>query len=530
MPSPQIFPDMTRAVERVHRAIRRQETIGIFGDYDCDGITATALLVRYCRRNGVEPVVRLPHRVHDGYGLSHSIVEECAAHGITLLLTVDTGITAVAEVAAASMRGIDVIVTDHHHPPAEVPRALALIHPSLAPAHPLPHPSGAGVALQLVRALENQDTWKDHETDRALAAIGTIADLVELKGMNRLLVQRGLAALNALTKGPLAELTASVRSRSAMLTSTDIAFRLAPRINAAGRMQDPLIALTALLEGGDALAALEQLNINRQDATGSLMTQAWELLGFTGQPHAGELHTLPPLLAVTSTAFAEGLIGLIAGRLTETTGHPSIVVAVRNHECTASLRSTPAYHVTEGLECVSDLLTTFGGHAQAAGCTLPAQHLNEVLRRLGEDVAVRTAGNDLLPTLIADATLSVTDISTSFCEKLKQLEPFGQGNHEPLFLLRNIRMEHPRRVGNEGAHLQCNIAGIKTIGWRLGFLIDAAAAPLDMLCTIGIDTWNGRRSPQIVIEDIRVSNATVEDGIACNDTGTRREVSQRRSS
>ncbi|MDD4287470.1 MAG: single-stranded-DNA-specific exonuclease RecJ [Candidatus Peribacteraceae bacterium] len=504
LPPPQIFPDMSRAVERVHRAIAAQETIGIFGDYDCDGITATALLVRFLRRHGTEPIVRLPHRVRDGYGLNQAIVEECAERGITLLLTVDTGITAAREVAAASARGIDVIVTDHHHVPSEAPQALALIHPALAPNHPLPHPSGVGVALQFVRALEETDEWNDHQTDLALAAIGTIADMVELRGMNRTLVQRGIAALNTLKEGPLALLALSVRTQDRPLTSTDIAFRLSPRINAAGRMDDPLIALRALLEGGDALAMLEQLNEHRQDTAGDLFTHAWQLLNLSPQPRPEELSALPALLAVTDTEFPEGLIGLIAGRLTEATGHPSIVTTIRD-ECTASLRSTRAYHVTEGLERIADLLSSFGGHAQAAGCTFPKQHLSEVIRRLSEDVAARTSRGDLTPSLTADATINAKDISLSFCEQMKHLEPYGQGNFEPLFLLQNVSLEQTRRVGNEGTHLQCRIAGLKTIGWRLGHLIESAAAPLDVVCKIGIDTWNGRRAPQIVLEDMRLT-------------------------
>jgi len=496
---------MPRATERIHRAIAVRETIGIFGDYDCDGITATALLVRFFRRHGVEPVVRLPHRVRDGYGLNPSIVEESAARGITLLLTVDTGITAVKEIAAASARGIDVIVTDHHHVQDEVPQAFALIHPALAPGHPLPHPSGAGVTLQLIRALEQTDEWTDHPSDLALAAIGTIADLVELRGMNRTLVQRGLAALHTLEGSPLALLAASVRTQGGPLTSTDVAFRLSPRINAAGRMQDPLIALTALLEGGDALAALERLNAQRQDATGDLFARAWQLLNLSPQPRIEELATLPALLTVAGTEFPSGLIGLIAGRLTETTGHPSLAVTIQDGECTASLRSTRAYHVTEGLERIADLLTSFGGHAQAAGCTFPERNLSEVTRRLSEDAASRTTPEALLPTLTADGILYAQDISLSFCGELKHMEPFGQGNPEPLFLLRNVRMEQTRRVGNEGAHLQGRIAGQKTIGWRLGHLIEHAAAPLDIICKIGIDAWNGHRAPQIVVEDIRVS-------------------------
>ncbi len=496
---------MPQATERIRSAIAAHETIEIFGDYDCDGITATALLARFFRRHGVAPVMRLPHRVHDGYGLNPSIVKECAARGVTLLLTVDTGITAVQEIAAASALGIDVIVTDHHHVQDEVPHALALIHPALAPNHPEPHPSGVGVALQLVRALEGTDAWEDHQTDLALAAIGTIADLVELRGMNRTLVQQGIAALTALKEGPLALLATSVRTHGTPLTSTDIAFRISPRINAAGRMQDPMIALTALLEGGEALQELERLNSSRQDATGSLITRAWNLLHLSPQPSMEELASLPALLAVADTEFPEGLIGLIAGRLTEVTGRPSIVTTIRNQECTASLRSTRAYHVTEGLERIADLLSSFGGHAQAAGCTFPERHLTEVIRRLSADAAARTKREDLTPALTADTVIETKDISLDFCEQLKRLEPYGQGNVEPLFLLQNVRLEQTRRVGNEGAHLQCRIAGIKTIGWRLGHLMDAAAAPLDVICTIGIDTWNGNRAPQIVMEDIRTA-------------------------
>lgn len=505
LPPPQIFPDMARAVERLKRGIALHETIGIFGDYDCDGITATALLVRLLRRYGAEPVVRLPHRVHDGYGLSRAIVEECAERGVTLLLTVDTGITAVQEVIHASAHGIEVIITDHHHVQAEVPPALALIHPALAAGHPLPHPSGAGVALQLVRAFEEADRWNDCETDLALAAIGTIADLVPLTGMNRTLVQEGIAALNGLAEGPLASLAASVRSQEAALTSTDIAFRLSPRINAAGRMHDPHIALAALLEGGEALEKLARLNTERQDAAGDLFGRAWQLLKLSPQPRVDELATLPPFLSIAGTEFPEGLIGLIAGRLTEVTGHPSMVTTIREQECTASLRSTCAYHITEGLERVADLLLTFGGHAQAAGCTFLERNRHEVTRRLAEDAAARTAGADLLPTLSADAALPAGNISLSFVEQLRHLEPFGQGNPEPLFFLRNVSLNHMRQVGREGAHLQGRIAGLKTIGWRLGHLIDVAATPLDILCKVGIDTWNGNRSPQIVIEDMRLA-------------------------
>ncbi|MDD4628029.1 MAG: DHH family phosphoesterase [Candidatus Peribacteraceae bacterium] len=502
LPAPSVYPDMERAVARIRLAMERGETIGIFGDYDCDGITGVAQLVRFFRRHSVHPHVILPHRVHDGYGLRRHAVEAFGVHGITLLITVDTGITAVAEIGEAKKKwGIDVIITDHHHLQEELPPAFAILHPLLAPAFPPPHPSGAGVAHSLIRGLEGK-RWEGDATDHALAMIGTIGDLVELKGTNRTLVQRGLAALNELTSGPLALFADSVRSGKNALTSTDIAFRLAPRINAAGRMEDPSIALTALLEGGEALKELSSLNTLRQESTVKLLEESYRLLGLPEQFDPSVLATLPPLLFSASPAFPEGIIGLIAGRLTEMYGRPSFVASVSNGECTASLRSVRAYHITQGLERVSDLLSTFGGHAQAAGCTFALKNLEELKHRLTEDVAAHVNPVDLRPALEIDAILSPNDISLSFCEQLRHLEPFGQGNPEPFFLLKNIRLEQPRRVGKEGAHLQGRIAGFKVIGFRLGHLAEEATHPLDVICKLSIDTWNGNRAPQLIVEDV----------------------------
>ncbi|HBU09966.1 MAG TPA: single-stranded-DNA-specific exonuclease RecJ [Candidatus Peribacter riflensis] len=502
VPSPALLPDMPRAVQRIRDAVERKERIGIFGDYDCDGITGVAQLVRFFERRGITPHVILPHRVRDGYGLKPHLVKAFKAQGVTLLLTVDTGITAMQEIEMARGLGMDVIITDHHHLQDEVPSAFAILHPVLARNFPLPHPSGSGVAHFLVRALEEQPHWQDWATDSALAMIGTIADMVELKGGNRALVREGLEALNTLDPlSPLGELAKSVRSKERPLTSTDIGFRLAPRINAAGRMEDPMLALTALLHGGAALTTLEELNIERQQSTRTLVEETLTDLGLSAESLAG----LPPLLAIAREHFPEGIIGLIAGKLTESYGRPSLVAAISDGECTASLRSTRAYHVTQGLERVSDLLLSFGGHAQAAGCTFKVKHFDELQRRLCEDIAARTTQDDLLPALELDAVLSPRDLSLSLCEQLHHLEPFGQGNPEPLFLLDHVTMEQVRRVGNEGAHLQARIGGHKVIGFRLGHLFEKTSGPLDIVCKIGIDTWNGRRAVQILIEDLRIA-------------------------
>jgi single-stranded-DNA-specific exonuclease len=298
-PAQGTYPAMQQATERVHRAIASGECVGLFGDYDCDGITSAAQLVRFFRRQNIEPVVRLPHRVHDGYGLQQESVEWFATQKVTLLITVDTGIASVTEVEQANSLGIDVIVTDHHRPAENIPNAFAILHPSLSPNFPKPHPSGAGVVYDFLFALEHGQ-WEGKESDCALAMIGTVADLVPLLGRNRVLVQRGLECLQQLSNCPLADM----RDRTKTASSTDVAFRIAPRINAAGRIDDPLIGLRALLEGGEALSQLDALNEHRQ----TLMRQCVDdaIRGIADPDSAF-------LLWTASSEYPHGIIGLLRG-------------------------------------------------------------------------------------------------------------------------------------------------------------------------------------------------------------------------
>src|SRR3989338_465729 len=487
IPSP---PDLARAVERIRHAVATRESVGIFGDYDCDGITAAAQMVRYFERKGMTPTVRLPHRVHDGYGLSERIAEEWIAQGIKLLITVDTGISAIEPIRMLQIKGIDVIVVDHHHVPAEVPPAFALLHPALTPGFPLPHPSGAGMAFLLLNALEN-GAWEDMHGDRALAMMGTVGDLVELRGVNRAIVQRGLLSFQSMQEGPLAALRDSVGSTAA-LTSTDIAFRIAPRLNAAGRMDDPTLALNAILRGGAYIERLHQLNRARQEITETLVLRVTE-----------EMQRDAPLMASASAEYPHGIIGLIAGSLTESTGRPSIVAAIDGEYATGSLRSPACYHVTEGLSKVSDLLESFGGHAQAAGCSFRVNRWKELTKRLSEDIAAHVPMRDLVPSIDIDARIETSAISLAFVDALDALQPFGQGNPEPRFLLQNIQATALRRVGTDGAHLQARIAGHKAVGFRMGSLFDQLSCPLDIVCRIGVDNWNGKRGVQVFVEDAR---------------------------
>lgn len=490
MVTPSTYTDMPVAIERVHNAIDNGETIGIFGDYDCDGITAVAQIVRFFRRRGIEPFVRLPHRSRDGYGLHSGIMKECEDAGVTLLITADTGITAVHEIDALQTRGIDVIITDHHTVHDTLPNAFAIIHPAHS-THPLPHPSGSGVAFSFVQGLED-GYWEGMAEDTALAMMGTVADLVELKGENRALTIAGLTALNTIQRGSLHALRTQCCG-TAVVSSGDVAFRIAPRINATGRIAEPDIALHALLDGGEDIVRMNQLNEERKILTLRFVDAAVE--SFTDVP-------TPEMLCRVSSQYPQGIVGLIAGRLTEQFGRPSLVAYSNGELCTASLRSPACYNIADGLKRCSHLLTRFGGHAQAAGCTFPLHNSDALFAALLEDVRAHTTPDQLHPTIQIDAEIFPQHISLDLCTQLRMLEPFGQGNAEPIFILRNVRLQNVRACGAEKTHLQCRIEGIQCIGFNLAH-IASDSENYDVLVRISINEWQGKQSPQMVIIDIK---------------------------
>lgn len=500
---------VTRGVERLNQAVRDGDTIGIFGDYDCDGVTSVTQLVRWSRRHGCEPVVRLPHRVQDGYGLKPDHVEAFADAGVRILITADTGIGATDALTAAQARGMDVIVLDHHTPPATLPPACALIHPALGTLDG-PHPSAAGVVYGFLRALEGNTPWDGWQEDCALAAVGTVADLVPLLGCNRRLVREGIAALEHLpAERPIARLAREAQGKRLTLSATDIAFRIAPRINAAGRMDDPRIALDALLGDDDALALLTTLNTDRQERTRTLLDAALATLASQDDR---------PVLCAASAEYPHGIIGLIAGRLTEQTGRPSMAVTIDGELCTASLRSPPCYDITAGLRRCDALLTaagtpllSLGGHAQAAGCSFPTATLGALHDALCADAALRVPDDALLPSCTIDAAIDPRTITLSLCASLDALQPFGQGNPEPRFLLEQVRLDALRRVGAEGRHLQAVVGGHKLIGFGLGPVAPRCTAPVDLVCRLGIDTWNGVQRTQLFVDDVREAVATPQE-------------------
>jgi single-stranded-DNA-specific exonuclease len=493
---PFMFSEMKAAVQRIEHAMASGEMIGIFGDYDADGITGVAQLVRFFRRHNIEPIVHLPDRLSEGYGLQEASLRSLAQKGVSLLITVDTGVTAHGEIALAKTLGMDVIVTDHHRPRAGRPPALAVLHPEIPSPTGNPHLCGSGVALTLVRALEHGKVWDGVDVDIVLAMIGTIGDVVPLVGENRLLVLRGLKMIDGLGPSALRELIDAVRSPGKPLTAGDIAFRVVPRINAAGRLRHPSIALEALLSGGRALEELHRLNSERQTMVEDLLEHARTLV-----------HPEHPFIVIRHETFTPGVVGLIAGRLTDEYGRPSLVGSALADRVVCSLRSVSSVDVMACLQHpdVQPNLLTYGGHTQAAGCTFLPTAFDAV--SIGLSKAIRSFGltdDDLTPELAIESELPPELLGTDLARSLQFLAPFGAGNEEPVFLLRNVAIANPRIVGSDGRHLQCRINDVKAIGFGLGSLLESLPQEnLDVAGSISLDTWNGREEPQIILRDMR---------------------------
>ncbi len=493
---PFLFPEMQTAVARIESAMKERETIAIFGDYDSDGITATAQLVRFFERHGITPLVHLPDRVKEGYGMRKSSIDALKKKGVSLLITVDTGISAHEEIAHAKSLKIDVIVTDHHRVQGGRPDAYAVLHPLTPTPVPNPHLCGAGVAFMLVRALEHGKPWEGIEIDIALATIGTIGDLVPLIGENRILTMHGLQCMEDLPASPLKDLVDTLRG-NAPLTSTDVAFKIVPRLNAAGRMSHPQIALDAILKGGEALTEIHTLNSERQAFVNDLDAK---ILSSIDLSH--------PFLVLAHGEITPGTAGLLASRLTERHSRPSLVAAVLGDKAVASIRSIPEIDIMECLSnpSVSSLLTTFGGHSQAAGCTFDPKHIGALQQALTSLLSARGFRADFMkPTLDIDASLNPSSVTLSFAKTIESLSPFGQGNDEPVFMLPSLTLSDFRVVGTDGSHLQLRVEGVKAIGFRLGnileFLNDREL--FDVAARIGVNVWNGKESVQLIVEDVR---------------------------
>ena len=497
---PATLPDVGPATERIAAAKRSGETVAVYGDFDADGVTGTALLVKALRRYGLEVRAYIPHRVTEGHGLNDGAIDRLADAGVRLIVTVDCGVSDGEQVAHARDRGVDVIVTDHHLLSAGLPGAVAVINPHTAHSvYGFDHLTGVGMVLKLAQALlepEHGAAWSHDLME--LAAIGTITDMAPLLGENRYIVSHGLEHLSRTSSLGLQALMAAARVDPAHVTAEGIGFGIGPRLNAAGRLDHADLAYELLVTDDRARAAelvaeLDGFNTQRRSLTQETLERCHELL--PGAPG--------PVIVVGDAAFNPGVVGLVAGRLAEEFGAPAVVYGLDGDRVMASCRGAPNFHWANALAACDDLLIRYGGHAQAAGFTCEAAVLPELTERLSA-IAVEQLGDAPRSTdSTVDAEVALPDLMGDTLRGLRQMEPFGIGNPPPLFLTRGIAVERASTMGADGAHFRLTLkAGGATwdaVAFRQSWLTGTTA--VDLVYSLGVDHWNGQPRLRLTIQD-----------------------------
>jgi single-stranded-DNA-specific exonuclease len=520
-------PSIDQALSRVRRAIRSGERIIVYGDFDADGVTSTALLVQVLRALGANVTPYIPHRVDEGYGLNSEALLRIARSGVKLVITVDCGVRSVVEVEDGKAYGLDIIVTDHHSLGPELPKAYSVINPKCDDcAYTEDMLAGVGVAFRLAEALltiegrSRRDGQPLPSPDDLLdlVAIGTVADLAPLNRLeNRVLVRRGLEILNEARRPGIRALMEVARLRSGGVTAMHIGFALGPRINAAGRLESAMTAYDLLVTDDEREALrlaqkLQTLNIQRQELTRA----AQELIRTRLEADGGADQ---PLIFAGDTGFQPGIVGLVAGRLTEEFYRPAVVMEEGADESRASCRSIPEFDITGALDKCADLLVRHGGHAQAAGFTVKNENIPALKEQLLDMARSALLGQDLKPRLEIDAEVSAENLTIDLADELRLLEPTGHLLSLPMFVTRGVRVTETRTVGKDNHHLKLRLARIglpplDAIGFHMVDYLPKEGDCVDLAYQLEVNEWNGQRSVQLRLEDIhpaRYDTTTGED-------------------
>ena len=520
---PFLFEDMDKAVLRLWQALEDHEKIVIYSDYDADAITANAVVYRALKLLGADVSVYIPDRFSEGYGLNLEAFEKIRDNGVTVVITVDCGTNSTAEADFCNANGIDLIITDHHEITGEIPQSYALINPK-RPGESFPYHelTGVGVAFKLVAALF---ATKEHATLPEaqnlpegfekwfldLVAIGTVADCHSLLGENRILVGFGLKVLQK-SKWPgvraMLEL-ANIKFDEKPAEAYTLGFVLAPRINAAGRIDHASVAFDLLVtddpEEAIRLAKnLEMLNSKRQLLTETVISEAREQI-----THIKD----NKLLLVSGTDWPKGVVGLVAGKLTEEYGKPVLVLERGTEFATGSARSIPSFNVVDALIANKELLVKFGGHAAAAGFTLRTEHLDPFYQGLLAFADSTINEQDLVKVLNLESQIIPEEITIQTVESLSRFEPFGVDNQKPKFALLNVDLKDFQAVGKDKKHLQMSVSartaeGMKTfkcIGFNFGQMAMTLSQgeKLDLACELLLDSWNGTKTVKLRIIDLK---------------------------
>jgi single-stranded-DNA-specific exonuclease len=510
---PRTLRGVPEAVDRLLRAMRVNERILVFGDFDVDGVTGTSLAVRALRAVGANVDFLMPKRLVHGYGLSFKILPEVLERKPAVLMTVDCGIRSVDEVAALTAAGVDVIVTDHHAPGPELPPALAVVDPKLpGSGYPDPRLAGVGVMFQLLRGLIDElEHELDLERDLDLVAFGTVADVVPLDGENRAIVHEGLRVMNRREKPGMMAL-AQACGIEGQLEAWHLGYLLGPRINAAGRLEDATDAVRLLTTEDTQLAAtlarqLDDENRRRQEISAQTLDQALRAIdrGTAGPDTDG--------IVLASNVWHPGVIGIATAKLVERFHRPAALIAMDGEVGRGSLRSIPGVDVCAVLDDCRDLLVQYGGHEMAAGLTIERERIPEFRSRFAAGCRERITEENRDPRLRIDGEVRPEEVSLDLAEDLDRLAPFGFGNPRPAFLLRGVAAAGPPRIVGRG-HLKIALqrnggAGLDCIGFDLGDRVEAGV-PLGRLDVVGhvtVNEWNDRRTEQLQVVDFREAAA-----------------------
>lgn len=498
---PMLMQDMDKAVNVIRDAIEKHEEITVFGDYDVDGVTATAILLTYLRKQGAQVGFYIPDRHGEGYGLNIAAIEQIATHS-KLLITVDCGITCAAEVARAKELGMRVIVTDHHQLGPQIPECEAVLNPLLG-HYPFRRLCGAGVAFKLVQAMGGTEAieplWE-------LAALATIADIVPLMDENRVIVYYGLAAMAATQRPGLIALMESAGVDLQKVSSSDVAFRMAPRINAGGRLalasRGVQLLTTRRMDTAREIAEeLNQDNIRRRELEIEIFQQADEMtrqqIDFMNER----------AIVVCGEGWNPGVIGLAASRLVEKYKWPTILLSRDGDICVGSARSIPGVNIHEAMSTCRDLFIRFGGHAQAAGLTIEAKNVPEFKRRLSEAIREQAAPEAFIPTEEYDLELELSEMTEAFVDAFSAMQPTGFGNPAPVFCVRGVHTTDVRTIGKDGAHLRMRLAQGSDMRSAIGFRMGDRAANLpeviEAIITLSINVWQDKRSVQCELRQMQ---------------------------
>ncbi len=512
--SPLLMKDMDRATERIAAALAKKEKICICGDYDVDGITATTVMLLFLESAGAQVAFHIPSRLTEGYGMSIATVKKLHADGVSLIITVDCGVSAFDEVACARAHGIDVIVTDHHEPPDRLPEAYAIINPKQSGCpFPFKGLAGVGVAFNLVMALRaklrDRGFWQNGLEPNLknyldLVALGTIADMVPMLDENRIFVRNGLEILGQGCRPGIKALKSVCGMPDGPVAANMIGFRLAPRLNAAGRMAEAELSVQLLRTDNDdeamAMARkIDEENTRRQQRERSILSEARNMVKKNAE--------LPDSLILSSPGWHPGVIGLCASRLSEEFSRPAILFAIdeKSGEGKGSARTVKGFDLYGAIKKCSSLLKAFGGHRDAAGLTVHMDNMYPFMQAFNAIVREQFASGDFQPMLAIDAEIPLGELSPALLEQIESLAPFGPGNAEPVFSTREIQSYSSMVVGNGHLKLKIKEDGqfFDAIGFNMGTRYSLSNAAIRLAFVPQFNSYNGQKLVQLNLRDIK---------------------------